>query len=438
MPCDLECKEISMNFEMLHPADRIVMLMNRIYYHNMTTALGVNLSVRDAEGTVWISPGGVDKGNLRREDIMQIKADGSIVGIHRPSAEYPFHLAIYKKRPDIKAVLHAHPPTLIASGLLGMLPDISMIPYVKSSVRSVSAVSYEIPGSSALGDKISGEFSKGMDAVLLERHGIVIGAPTLFEAFRSFEALYACSQIQRNATAIGGTVRSVSEEDILKISEKNACGLREFTPAVRTSEELCARRELCKFIGRAYEKQFVMSTCGAFSCRLSDGSVLITPDGKDRRNLQSEDFVLIVNGKRESGKIPCATLNRHLAIYENDPSVKSIAEAVPPCSMAYAVTDKVLDMRLLPENYISVRNIRKYPLFSDERMLARDMTVKTPLAMIENECVVAVGTSILKAFDQLEMMENSAKIFRDALIFGETPRGISAEAFGELERAFNL
>ena len=89
-----------MNFEMLHPADQIVMLMNRIYYHDMTTTSGGNLSVRDSEGTIWISPSGVDKGNLRREDIIQIRADGSIVGIHRPSVEYPFHLAIYKKRPD--------------------------------------------------------------------------------------------------------------------------------------------------------------------------------------------------------------------------------------------------------------------------------------------------------------------------------------------------
>ena len=427
-----------MNFEMLHPADRIVMMMNRIYYHNMTTALGVNLSVRDAEGTVWISPGGVDKGNLRREDIMQIKADGSIVGIHRPSAEYPFHLAIYKKRPDIGAVLHAHPPTLIACGLLGLLPDISMLPYVKASVRSVSAVSYEIPGSSALGDKISSEFSKGVDAVILERHGVVIGAPALFEAFRSFEALYACSQIQRNAKAIGGTVQSVSKEDIVKISEKNICTLREFTPAVHTSEELGARRELCKFIGRAYEKQFIMSREGTFSCRLSDGSVLITPVGKDRLTLKEEDFVLVSNGKRESGKIPDATLNRHLAIYENDPAVKSIIEAVPPCSMAYAVTDRIFDLRLLPETYISLRDVRKYSLFSDEKAVACDITVKTPLAIVANECVVAVGTSLLRAFDKLEMMENSAKIFRDALIFGETPVGINDEDFGELKRAFNL
>jgi L-fuculose-phosphate aldolase len=106
--------------------------------------------------------------------------------------------------------------------------------------------------------------------------------------------------------------------------------------------------------------------------------------------------------------------------------------------MAYAVTDRTMDLRILPETYISLRDVRKYPLLSDEKEIARDITVKTPLAVIENECIIAVGTSLLGAFDKLEMMENSAKIFRDALIFGEKPLGISAEAFGELERAFNL
>jgi L-fuculose-phosphate aldolase len=289
-----------------------------------------------------------------------------------------------------------------------------------------------------LGDKISAEFSKGTNAVILERHGVVIGAPTLFEAFRSFEALCACSLIRRNAKAIGGTLRSVSEEDVFKISEKNVCGMREYTLDVHTSEELDARRELCKFIGRAYDKQFILSGNGTFSCRLSDGSVLITPNGMDRQSLREDDLVLIANGKREAGKIPSVTLKRHLAIYENNPEVKSVIEAVPTCSMAYAVTDRTMDLRVLPETYISLRDVRKYPLLSDEKEIARDITVKTPLAVIENECIIAVGTSLLGAFDKLEMMENSAKIFRDALIFGEKPLGISAEAFGELERAFNL
>ena len=424
-----------MNFEMLHPADRIVMMMNRIYYHNMTTALGVNISVRDAEGTVWISPGGVDKGNLRREDIMQIKADGSIVGIHRPSAEYPFHLAIYKKRPDIRAVLHAHPPTMIAGNLLNLPPDLTLIPRLETHALQVSEVSYEIPGSSALGDKISMEFSRGANAVILERHGVVLGAPTLFEAFESFETLYVCSRIHRNAKAIGGTVRSIADEDI---GQTSVFGMESFIPLTHSSEELDARRELCEFIARAYEKQFITSSCGSFSCRLSDGSVLITPKSKDRQNLNPEDLVLIVNGKTESGKIPDATLNRHMAIYENDPRIGSMIEAMPKFSMAFAVTEKDLDLRLLPETYIALRNVRKYPWGSDEKTVSRDITVKTPVAMIENDCVLATGMSLLKAFDNLEMLENSAKILTDAFIFGETPSGIDAEAFRELERAFNL
>ena len=83
-----------MNFNILHPADQIVTIMNRLYYYGMTTMTGGNLSIKDSDGTVWISPSGVDKGSLRREDIMQIKPNGEIVGIHRPSVEYPFHLGV--------------------------------------------------------------------------------------------------------------------------------------------------------------------------------------------------------------------------------------------------------------------------------------------------------------------------------------------------------
>ena len=103
-----------MNFEMLHPADQIVMIMNRIYHNGMTTMSGGNLSIMDDDGVMWISPSGIDKGSLRREDIMRVLPDGSIEGRHKPSSEYPFHRAIYKARPDLKAVLHAHPPTLVA------------------------------------------------------------------------------------------------------------------------------------------------------------------------------------------------------------------------------------------------------------------------------------------------------------------------------------
>ena len=366
-----------MTFEMLHPADQIVMLMNRIYDHDMTTALGVNLSVCDAQGIVWISPGGVDKSKLRREDIIQIKPDGTISGIHRPSAEYPFHLAIYKKRPDIKAVLHARPPTVIACSLLHKIPDTSLFADTGALIERVSSVSYEMPGSSVLGDKLSSEFAKGFHAVLMARHGVVIGETTLYQAFLAFEDLVFCSEVQRNAKIIGGNIRTLSKEEVEASRKRTAVDMEEFEPEEHFGEELLARSELCSFIRRAYEKKFIASEGGVFSHRLSDGSFLITPDRGDRQDIRPEELVWIKDGKREAGKIPSPTVEFHQAVYAKPSSVKSVIEARPSSAMAYAVTEKELDVRLLPEIYISLRNIPKYSfgvVFTEKERLADSIT----------------------------------------------------------------
>ncbi|MFO7294947.1 MAG: class II aldolase/adducin family protein, partial [Clostridia bacterium] len=103
-----------MKFELLHPADQIVMIMERIYRYGMTTTSGGNISILDDNGDIWITPSGIDKGSLHRNDIIRVKPDGTIDGIHKPSVELPFHEMIYQKRPDIKAIIHAHPPALVA------------------------------------------------------------------------------------------------------------------------------------------------------------------------------------------------------------------------------------------------------------------------------------------------------------------------------------
>ena len=61
-----------MRFDYMHPADQLVMIMERIYTHGMTTTSGGNLSIMDDNGDIWITPSGVDKGSLTRQDIMQI------------------------------------------------------------------------------------------------------------------------------------------------------------------------------------------------------------------------------------------------------------------------------------------------------------------------------------------------------------------------------
>ncbi|MFA6735660.1 MAG: class II aldolase/adducin family protein, partial [Saccharofermentanales bacterium] len=141
-----------MRFELLHPADRLVMMMDRIYYRGMTTTSGGNLSIRDENGDVWITPSGIDKGSLTRADIMRIRPDGSIIGRHRPSVEYPFHLSVYAQRPDIGAVLHAHSPALVAFSIVRKLPNVDLIPTVSLICGKLSMAPYALPGSKELGD----------------------------------------------------------------------------------------------------------------------------------------------------------------------------------------------------------------------------------------------------------------------------------------------
>ena len=99
------------------------MVISRIYRRGLTTTSGGNISVIDEQGDIWVTPSGIDKGSLTIDDIVCVKADGSIVGRHKPSSEFPFHKAIYAARPDVKAIIHAHPPALVSFSIVRQIPN---------------------------------------------------------------------------------------------------------------------------------------------------------------------------------------------------------------------------------------------------------------------------------------------------------------------------
>ena len=74
----------NLNIDLMHPRDQIVKIISRIYRSGMTTTSGGNVSIIDEAGDIWITPSGIDKGNLRAEDINCVKADGTILGPHKP------------------------------------------------------------------------------------------------------------------------------------------------------------------------------------------------------------------------------------------------------------------------------------------------------------------------------------------------------------------
>lgn len=432
-----------MDFNMLHPADQIVMIMNRLYSYGMTTTSGGNLSIKDSEGVVWISPSGVDKGNLRREDIMRIYPDGKIEGIHKPSVEYPIHLSIYETRPDLEAVLHAHPPALVSFSLVRQNPNTALIPQAGTLCSGIMMSKYAVPGSDDLGRNIAACFETGVNIVMLENHGVMVGASTLFSAFMSFEMLDFCAQIEINAHSISNKISFLSEKHMAMYRLKMAPMMDEYVNSTPTSEELEVRREMCTLIKRAYDNRLFTSGQGTFSRKLSDGSFIITPYKMDRKYLEPKDLVRIDTGKfrKESGKTPSRSVLLHSKIYENVPELESVIIAQPPNIMAFAVTDAEFDARLIPESYIMLKNVGKLPFgssFMQPELLSKELSLKNPVCIVENDCVIVGGTSLLNAYDRLEVMEYSAKAVIDARRIGLDVFKITDDEVKTIEIVFNL
>src|SRR3954454_16835983 len=102
----------------LHPREELLQAMERIYRYRMTTTSGGNLSLREANGDVWITPARVDKGALQRDDIVVVRPGGAVAeGLRRPSSELPIHQQIRERRPELAGIVHAHPVALVAFSL---------------------------------------------------------------------------------------------------------------------------------------------------------------------------------------------------------------------------------------------------------------------------------------------------------------------------------
>ena len=428
-----------MNINYIHPADQLVMFMQRIYDKGLTTTSGGNLSIKDSDGNIWITPASVDKGTLTRKDIICVKPDGTTVGPHKPSSEFPFHASVYKMRPDLKAVLHAHPPALVAFSIASRIPNLDLIPSVRRICQDVQIAVYGVPGSQDLGEKIGKVFAGGCDIAILENHGICIGAQDMFTAFQRFETLNFAADLEIQATKIG-KIQHLSEDQQRVAVTNHHTKLDDFIPRTITSEEQSARRDMITLIKRSYRQGLFTATHGTYSVRLSDDSFLITPFGQDRAYLAEDDLVRVKSGMKELGKTPSRAVHLHEVIYKNHPEIRAILQAHPLHAMAFAITDAGFDPRTIPESYILLRDIKKLPyneLYADHEVTSKAFDPAHPAMMVENNCVIVTGNSLLQAFDRLEVLEATAHSLINASALGGVDR-ISDEEVEDLKKAFNL
>ncbi len=421
----------------LHPREELVATMDRSYRYHMTTTSGGNLSILDPDGSIWITPSRVDKGSLRPSDVVRVRPDGSREGLHPPSSEFPFHREIYKVRPDIKAIVHAHPGALVAFSIVRRLPETRVQTHAYQVCGKIAYAPYACPGSQELGEKIAAAFAGGADCVMLENHGVVIGGRDLAEAFQRFETLEFVAQTDIRASALG-KLRFLSPEALNNHAVPDY-GVLPAVPPSNAEKEL--RAQVCEFTHRAYRQRLMISTAGSISARVDAEHFVTTPRRRDRLELTAENLVRVSHDACEQGKRASRTSRLHGLIYAANPEIGAVINAQPMCASAFCMTDAAFSSRTIPESYLVLGDAPKVA-FADvvgdaEALAARMSLKKCPVLLIENEGTLIVGRTLLEAFDRLEVLEATAEALQLSRPLGPlVPMPDSALA--ELRKAFGM
>lgn len=432
-------KQLDVN--LMHPAEQIAIIIGRIYRSEMTTTSGGNLSIMDENGDMWITPAAIDKGSLTPADIMCVKADGTIIGPHRPSSEYPFHKAIYKMNPHIHSVIHAHPPGLVTFSMVHQVPDTSIIPQARATCGPVGFAEYALPGSELLGKKIVAEFKKNPDykAVIMENHGVVVAGEDIADAYQRFETLELCARTILNAKTLGEP-KYLSEDQILQHEKAVNVPFQHFMNVMHPSDERAIRAEICKIVRRACSQGLMCSSYGTASVRWRGNDFLITPSSMQRWDLEPEDIVQIKDGMVEAGKNASRSVALHYEIYRRNPKVNSIILTQSPALMGFCTTGVKFDVRTIPESWIFLQDIPTFPFgsqYNEHLTELADEFKQRPFVMLENDSVVVTGDQLINTFDRLEVADFSARSLILAAPLGKL-NPITDEEIEELRVAFHV
>ena len=429
-----------LDVKLMHPAEQITLIIGMIYRSGMTTTSGGNLSILDENGDIWITPAGIDKGSLTPKDIMCVKADGTIIGPHKPSSEYPFHRALYKMRPGLHSVIHAHPPGLVTFSITHQVPDTSILPQALGVCGPVGFAPYALPGSELLGEKIAGEFAKNPDykAVIMENHGVVLMGEDIADAYQRFETLELCARTILNANTLG-TPRYLNEKQIQHHTQAIHNSFQHFMNVEHPSDERAIRTEICEVVRRACRQGLMSSSYGTASIRWRGDDFLITPANVQRWDLEPNDIVQVKDGMIEAGKTASRSVALHYEIYKRNPKINSIILTQTPSLMGYCCTEEKFDVRTIPESWIFLQDVPQYPFgsqYHDVQTMAEGFK-KLPCALLANDSVIVTGDKLINTFDKLEVADFSARSLIMAAPVGKL-NPITDSEIDELRVAFHV
>jgi L-fuculose-phosphate aldolase len=159
--------------------------------------------MRLPDESILVTPSGLSKVDVTLDDLVIVNLDGKVLdGRRSPSSELAMHLRIYRRRDDVRAVVHAHPPTATGFAVAGESFMAPVLPEVILQMGAVPLVPYATPGTEELPDAME-PFLAGHDAFLLANHGATTVGQTLVAAHQRMESLEHAARILLAARAVG-------------------------------------------------------------------------------------------------------------------------------------------------------------------------------------------------------------------------------------------
>jgi L-fuculose-phosphate aldolase len=198
--------------------DQIVEIGRRLYANRFIAASEGNISVR-AGDVLYFTPTARCKGELKRKDIVKTDLNGrKLGGLLEPSSESPMHVEVYRRRADVQAVVHAHPPYATGFAVAGLSLEKAVLPEVVVTLGSIPLVKYRTPTTDELAVAIR-PLLPHHDALLLANHGALTMDADLVSAYFKMETL-------EHFAWVSFIARSLGREQVL--SRKEVARLRAF------------------------------------------------------------------------------------------------------------------------------------------------------------------------------------------------------------------
>ena len=200
---------------------QIAEVCHRLYDSGLIAGQDGNVSVRIAPDRVLATPSGFSKVDVTAADVVEVGADGAHRrGRGRVSSEIAVHLRIYRRRADVQAVVHAHPPTATGFAVAGEDFSAPVLPEVIFLMGQVPLVPYATPGTEALAEQFE-PFVRAHDAFLMANHGAVTVGRTLLEAHQRMESLEHAARIVLVARMLG-QVNALAPNDVEALNAARA------------------------------------------------------------------------------------------------------------------------------------------------------------------------------------------------------------------------